>query len=145
MISGSVQFLKIGEIAQRSGLPIKTIRYYDEIGLLAPMVERSDAGYRLFKPDVLDRLAFIRHAQTLGLSLAEVKEILAVHDQGLLPCGTVKQQIQDKVERISEQIKHLEALRHDLQAVLMQWQEDPPFAESTICPNLEATKSVRAS
>lgn len=144
-MSGLIQSLKIGEIAHESGLPIKTIRYYDEIGLLTPMVERSNTGYRLFNPDVLDRLAFIRHAQTLGLSLTEVKEILTVHDRGQLPCETVKQQIQDKVERITEQIKHLEALRHDLQSVLRQWQEDPTFDESTICPNLEAAKPTKAS
>ncbi len=132
--------LKIGEAAAKSGLPVKTIRYYDDIGLLAPTVERSQSGYRLFMPQVIDRLAFIKRAQSLGLSLVEVKEILAVHDRGLLPCEKVKGQIQDKVAQISEQIEQLNTLRTELQTVLSQWQEQPAteLIEATICPNIEA-------
>jgi DNA-binding transcriptional MerR regulator len=132
--------LKIGEAAAKSGLPVKTIRYYDDIGLLAPTVERSESGYRLFALQVIDRLAFIKRAQSLGLSLVEIKEILAVHDRGLLPCEQVKGQIQDKVEQITEQIEHLTALRTELQDVLSQWQEPLEIAsiDTTICPNLEA-------
>ncbi|MBW4440185.1 MAG: heavy metal-responsive transcriptional regulator [Plectolyngbya sp. WJT66-NPBG17] len=131
--------LKIGEAAAKSGLPVKTIRYYDDIGLLTPTVERSQSGYRLFMPEVVDRLAFIKRAQSLGLSLVEVKEILAVHDRGLLPCEKVKEQIQDKVAQISEQIEQLNTLRTELQTVLSQWQEQPAaeLLETTICPNLE--------
>ncbi|MCY7275060.1 MAG: MerR family transcriptional regulator, partial [Phormidesmis sp. CAN_BIN44] len=73
---------KIGEVADRSRLPVKTIRYYDEIDLLTPTVERSESGYRLFKPQVFDRLSFIKRAQSLGMSLQEVKEILTEHDRG---------------------------------------------------------------
>ncbi|MER3476998.1 MAG: heavy metal-responsive transcriptional regulator, partial [Leptolyngbya sp. ERB_1_2] len=116
----------------KSGLPVKTIRYYDDIGLLNPTVERSSSGYRLFMPQVIERLAFIKRAQSLGLSLVEVKEILAIHDRGILPCEKVKGQIQDKVAQITEQIEQLNTLRTELQTVLAQWQE------ATICPNLEA-------
>lgn len=134
--------LKIGEAAAKSGLPVKTIRYYDDIGLLAPTVERSQSGYRLFLPQVVDRLAFIKRAQSLGLSLEEVKEILAVHDRGALPCETVKGQIHDKIAQITEQIEQLNTLRMELQTVLSQWQEPAPeFIETTICPNLEAKRS----
>lgn len=132
--------LKIGEAAAKSGLPVKTIRYYDEIGLLAPTVERSESGYRLFKLHVIDRLAFIKRAQSLGLSLIEVKEILAVHDRGQLPCPDVKRQIESKVDRITEQIAQLDTLRRELESVLTQWQEPAiaQLSETTICPNLEA-------
>jgi MerR family transcriptional regulator, copper efflux regulator len=138
--------LKIGEVSAKSGLPIKTIRYYDEIGLLAPTVERSTSGYRLFRRQVVDRLAFIKRAQALGLSLTEVKEILAVHDQGDLPCHTVKQQIEGKVEQLTDQIHQLEMLRTELQTVLARWQENFPsqVVETTICPNLEENLSVRS-
>ncbi|MGG6264608.1 heavy metal-responsive transcriptional regulator [Leptolyngbya sp. AN03gr2] len=131
--------LKIGEAAAKTGLPVKTIRYYDDIGLLTPTVERSDSGYRLFTPQVLDRLAFIKRAQSLGLRLEEVKEILTIHDRGLLPCETVKGQIQDKVAQITVQIEQLNTLRSELQTVLSHWEEqpDPELAEVTICPNLE--------
>ncbi len=137
---------KIGEVADRSGLPVKTIRYYDEIDLLTPTVERSESGYRLFKLQVFDRLSFIKRAQSLGMSLQEVKEILTVHDRGQLPCGEVKQHIQEKVEAINQQIETLQSQREELQSLLTRWQDRPPahLLAQTICPNLKSTDVLEA-
>lgn len=134
----SSRLLKIGEVATFSSLPIKTIRYYEEIGLLAPTVSRSDANYRLFRPAVLWRLAFIKRSQSLGLSLHEIQDVLQVHDEGQLPCGEVKQNLQRKVEQVTAQIEALEILRSELQGVLSGWQDQPTaeIAAQTICPNL---------
>lgn len=131
--------LKIGEAALKSGLSVKTIRYYDEIGLLAPTVERSNSGYRLFKPQLLQRLAFIRRAQALGLHLSEVQQILTVHDQGALPCGEVKQHLEAKVVEVRQQIEALEMLELELRGILSGWQDQPDRErlEQTICPNLQ--------
>jgi len=131
--------LKIGEVAQESGLPVKTIRYYEEIGLLVPSVERSATGYRLFQPQVLSRLAFIKRAQNLGLSLAEIKQILTVYDQGALPCGEVKQHLQEKVSEVTRQIEELTILRSELLALLSGWREQFPegLSASTVCPNIQ--------
>lgn len=137
---------KIGEVADRSSLPVKTIRYYDEIDLLTPTVERSESGYRLFKLQVFDRLSFIKRAQSLGMSLQEVKEILTVHDRGQLPCGEVKHHLQEKVEAISQQIEALQSQREELQGLLTHWQDRPP-ADSlaqTICPNIKVTDVLEA-
>jgi MerR family copper efflux transcriptional regulator len=133
------RLLKIGEVATNSDLPIKTIRYYEEIGLLTPTVCRSEANYRLFEPTVLGRLAFIKRSQSLGLSLREIQNILAVHDRGQLPCADVKQNLQQKVQQITEQIESLELLRSELQGLLSGWQDQPPkeLAAQTICPNLQ--------
>ena len=79
----------IGSVAKESGVPIKTIRYYEELGLLKA-VGRTEGGYRLFNSDIFARLNFIKRAQSLGLSLAEIKEFLDVHDGGDLPCDRVK-------------------------------------------------------
>jgi DNA-binding transcriptional MerR regulator len=137
---GPVALLKIGEVAKHSGLPVKTIRYYEEIGLLAPTVERSHTGYRLFQTRVLDRLAFIKRSQTLGLSLNEIKTILQVHDQGELPCHTVKQQLQEKISTLTERIVAMEALRSELQALLSDWEEHPApqRLQHAICPNIQS-------
>lgn len=137
--------LKIGEVATSSHLPIKTIRYYEEIGLLTPTVCRSEANYRLFEPTVLGRLAFIKRSQSLGLSLREIQDILAVHDQGQLPCDEVKQNLKKKVQQITEQIESLQLLRSELQGLLSGWQDQPPedIAARTICPNLEAGAAER--
>lgn len=139
LIIPDVQRLKIGEVASQSGLPVKTIRYYEEIGLLAPTVKRSESGYRLFDNQVLNRLAFIKRSQSFGLSLNEIKTILHLHDQGQLPCGEVKQLVQQKLAEIADRIEALETLRGELQGLLSGWQ-DRPSADRiarTICPNIQ--------
>lgn len=137
--SAVAQWLKIGEVASLSKMPVKTIRYYEVIGLLAPMTSRSESGYRLFTPTVLNRLAFIKRAQSLGLSLNEIQELLEVHDSGNLPCGAVKQRLLLKLEAITKQIKALEILESELQGLLSGWQEQPPSDRiaQTICPNIQ--------
>jgi MerR family transcriptional regulator, copper efflux regulator len=137
--TATATILKIGEVATLSNLPVKTIRYYDDIGLLTTTVQRSDSQYRLFTQDVLNRLAFIKRSQALGLNLGEIRQILTVHDQGQLPCGEVRQHLQAKVEAITEQIEALETLRSELQGILSGWQEQPPMHRiaQTICPNLQ--------
>ncbi|MBF2000108.1 MAG: heavy metal-responsive transcriptional regulator [Synechococcales cyanobacterium C42_A2020_086] len=131
--------LKIGEVAQLSGLPVKTVRYYDEIGLLTPTVERSQSQYRLFHPEVLNRLAFIRRSQSLGLNLKEIQHILQVHDHGQLPCGEVKHYLEAKVSEINQQVEALTLLKTELQGILSGWQEQPPAdrIQQTICPNIQ--------
>ena len=131
--------LRIGEVAAESGLPVKTIRYYEETGLLLPTVERSESGYRLFQPQVLNRLAFIRRSQSLGLTLQEVQQILAVHDHGQLPCGEMRQHLELKVEAIEQQIQALETLRAELKGILSGWQDQPSSdrISQTICPNIQ--------
>lgn len=137
--SASESRLKIGQVAEQSGLPVKTIRYYEEIGLLAPNVERSEAGYRLFDSGVLNRLSFIKRAQSLGLSLSEISDILLVHDDGHLPCGVARSRLEAKVQDINDQIEALQMLRDELMGVLSAW-KDKPSADriaATICPNIQ--------
>ncbi|MEM9449357.1 MAG: heavy metal-responsive transcriptional regulator [Cyanobacteria bacterium P01_E01_bin.6] len=135
----SSQLLKIGQISSQSGLSVKTIRYYEEIGLLAPHVERAESGYRMFEPGVLNRLAFVKRAQALGLSLAEIAQVLNIHDDGELPCGEVKHCLQVKLDAINTQIESLETLRDELQGILSGWQEQPSpdRISKTICPNIQ--------
>ena len=130
--------LKIGELAHLSGLSVKTIRYYEDIGLLTPTVERSSSGYRLFQSQVLNRLTFIKRAQSLGLSLQEIKPLLALHDRGELPCPEVKQQLQKKISAIASAMEALKTQQAELQSILKVWQEQPPSRQlnESICPNL---------
>lgn len=138
---GTEKLLKIGEVASASGLAVKTVRYYDEIGLLAPTVARSQSGYRLFTSQVLNRLAFIKRSQSLGLSLNEVRQILEVHDQGQLPCGEMKLHLEAKVEEINRQIEALMLLKSELSGILSGWQEvtDGDRVPQTICPNIQSS------
>lgn len=141
--SSDLTQLKIGEVAKQSTLPVKTIRYYADLGLLTAVMERSPTGYRLFSPEVFNRLAFIKRSQSLGLSLQEIGEILMVHDGGDLPCGVVKQQLQEKLIEINAQIDELITLRAELQGILSGWQDFSAQTSAqhenqpTICPNLQ--------
>jgi MerR family transcriptional regulator, copper efflux regulator len=131
----------IGAIAKESGLPIKTIRYYDELGLLKTC-GRTEGGYRLFDSDVFVRLKFIKRAQHLGLSLSEIKEFLEVHDQGDLPCDHIKLKLEKKLEAIKEQIQQLQILKQELKGLLSGWKTIPEQPEETICPIIERSTVV---
>ncbi|MDM7952747.1 MAG: heavy metal-responsive transcriptional regulator [Cyanobium sp. CZS 25K] len=128
--------MKIGTLASRSGLPVKTLRYYEDLGLL-PAIGRSDGGYRLFAEESLQRLVFIRRLKTLGLSLEEIQGCLVVHDAGELPCGDIQIQLERQIGRIDRQIKELRQLRKELQGLLAGWQSDPAKEGDVICPNLQ--------
>jgi MerR family copper efflux transcriptional regulator len=126
---------QIGAIAKESGIPIKTIRYYEELGLLESS-GRTEGGFRLFANNVINRLSFIKRSQSLGLSLSEIKEFLSIHDQGELPCVHVKVKLQDKIAEVDRQIQQLLTLRSDLEALLVG---EPLVSENaeTICPIIE--------
>jgi DNA-binding transcriptional MerR regulator len=126
----------IGSVAKESGVPIKTIRYYEELGLITAS-GRTEGGFRLFNSDVLARLNFIKRAQNLGLSLLEIKEFLDVHDEGNLPCEHIKSKLQDKVIAIDNQIQQLLILRQELSGLLSGWKMMPKNFEQTICPIIE--------
>lgn len=126
---------RIGSVAKESGLPIKTIRYYDELGLLKTL-GRTESGYRLFDASVFNRLSFIKRAQSLGLSLAEIKEFLDVHDQGDLPCSHVRIKLQDKIADVDRQIRQLQILKLELQEILSET-NIPNESSMVICPILQ--------
>ena len=91
----------------------RTIRYYERIGLL-PDPDRTGANYRIYAPGDADRLAFIKTAQRLGLSLDEIREILAFRDRGEAPCGYVRQVLRRQVDTVDDRIAELRALRREL-------------------------------
>ncbi len=127
---------RIGSVAKESGLPIKTIRYYDELGLLKTF-GRTEGNYRLFNSDALTRLRFIKRSQSLGLSLLEIRELLEIHDQGNLPCDHIRVKLEDKLSQIEQQIQQLQILKQELNGLLSGWETVPEHPEDTICPIIE--------
>jgi len=105
--------MKIGELAGRSGTSVKTIRYYDQIGVLNP-AGRSESGYRLYADDALGQLRFVRAAQMLGFSLGEIGQIIGLRDRGDTPCGYVLGLIADRASQLDERIVELQGLRDQL-------------------------------
>lgn len=106
--------MRIGELATRSGLPVKTIRYYSDIGVL-PEATRTPAGYRTYDDSALDRVAFVRAAQAIGLTLGEIRQILALRDHGQTPCAHVTHLIEQRSQRVAHHITELQRLETDLQ------------------------------
>jgi DNA-binding transcriptional MerR regulator len=88
------------------------LRYYEKAGLLAPP-RRTCSGYRAYDASVLPRLAFIRAAQTLGLSLAEIRDVIGIRESGTAPCRHVIELIDRHREELRIRIRELERLEHE--------------------------------
>lgn len=115
----------IGEVARRSGVSAKTLRYYEDIGVLNP-VGRSTSGYRHYDDDVLKRLAFIRSSQALGLTLGEIRGVVAMRDNGETPCGHVLDLLKARADDIEQTIRDLRALRAELHHLVDRAQQLDP-------------------
>lgn len=136
MLAHEQVFLKIGELSTESGVSIKTIRYYEELGLVRSC-GRTEGQFRLFHPDTVTRLSFVKRLQSLGLSLQEIGECLAVYDHGDIPCGDVKSKLEGQVAEIDRQVAELMTLRQELTDILQRWSVSPKQRSEVICPNLQ--------
>ena len=114
--------LRIGEVARRTGLPVKTIRYYCDEGLLQPR-DRSAGGYRLFDEDNLAELAIIRALRAMDVSIPELARILEVRRSGVCNCSLLKGSIADKMASIDARISELAAMKDELARLLGSWQD----------------------
>jgi len=114
--------LKIGDVAARSGLTVKTIRFYCDEGLIHP-ASRSDGGFRLFSPDVFEELTFIRTLRALEITLPDVMKILESRRSGICTCTSLQSTIRSKAGEIEEKISALRAMHIELMDLLNDWQD----------------------
>jgi DNA-binding transcriptional MerR regulator len=133
------KLLLIGQVTNLSKIPIRTIRYYESLGLIKSS-KRTEGGFRQFSLDVLTRLAFIKRAQNFGLSLEEIGDILQVYDQGQAPCGEIQEKLEEKLLQIDRQIDQLLTLRSEIKGLLSGWKNMNDQREDTICPNMQNTR-----
>jgi MerR family transcriptional regulator, copper efflux regulator len=108
--------MRIGEIAEQAGLSTKALRYYERAGLIEEPA-RTPSGYRDYDDSVLDRLRFIRSAQAAGLTVGEIKGVIAFREQGSPPCGHVLELIEGRAADLDRRIAELRSLRDDLRAL----------------------------
>lgn len=111
--------MRIGELASRTGTTAKTVRYYEEIGLL-PEPDRDFNDYRNYSEDAVDRLAFIRDAQATGLTLTEIASILDLRSQGKATCRHVIDLLERHMAAIDRHIKTLRATQKKLATLTEQ-------------------------
>lgn len=114
--------LRIGEVARRTGLPVKTIRYYCDEGLLQPRA-RSAGGYRLFDEENLAELTIIRALRAMDVSIPELAKILEVRRAGVCNCSVLKESIAAKVESINLRMAELASMKEELARLLDSWQD----------------------
>ncbi len=105
--------MEIRELAERTGVPAKTIRYYEEINLL-PSPSRKPNGYREYSEVDVDRLKLVTGARRLDLSLGDIKEILDLRDRQIAPCGVLLDLLDNKAKEINQRIIELQVLEKDL-------------------------------
>lgn len=127
--------LKIGEVADRGGVNLQTIRYYEREGLL-PEPPRLASGYRVFPEDAVRRVRFIKRAQELGFTLKEIKELLALRqiDQAR-GSAEVRTLAQEKIADIEQKIRTLQAMKKVLRKLTDRCAGCGPISE---CPILES-------
>lgn len=108
---------KIGQVADRAGVSVDTVRYYERRGLVTP-AHRATSGYRYYRPDVADRIRLARSLQALGMTLDEVTQALQSHDLEEGTCASQRWRLEAVRERITTQLAELTATLHDIDAAL---------------------------
>lgn len=135
---GDRRLLKIGEVARQSGVGIEALRFYERQGLLG-RPGRTESGYRLYSPDVLTRLDFIKRAQVLGFSLSEIAQIIAEKDAGQSPCRGVREVVRRRLQELDERMKEMRRYRNELAAALDEWDRSGDKA-GHVCGLIESAK-----
>jgi DNA-binding transcriptional MerR regulator len=129
----------ISELARRLSVNPKTIRYYEEIGLM-PQPARTPGGYRVYTGQDVERLEFILRAKTLDFSLEEIREILALRERGEAPCPYVLHQVEVKLADVDRKIAQLRQLRAELEQLRVETAALPPeeiAAKGRVCHLIE--------
>ncbi len=105
--------LRSSELARQGGINLESIRFYEKQGLLAKP-PRTASGYRVFSPDAVGRVRFIKRAQGLGFTLREIQQLLTLRDHPDTACGEVRRQAETKIADITEKLKSLRAMKREL-------------------------------
>lgn len=112
---------RIGEASRLSQLPVKTIRYYCDQGLIQP-TERTEAGYRLFDAQALEELDLIKKLRSLDVSLADIQRILDARRSGFCACDDLRATLVRYSALIEERISSLHTIRTELDALASSWE-----------------------
>jgi DNA-binding transcriptional MerR regulator len=127
------QALQIGEVANQSGVSIDTVRYYERRNLIKRPV-RSAGGFRLFAPETIERIKFIKQAQELGFSLDEIGELLT-NANGIDECRRVRDLLRVKLDEIDARMKKLGEFRQTLQENLTECEREiSKHGQDAHCP-----------
>ena len=126
--------LKIGALARIVGVTTKAIRFYERKRILPP-ARRAANRYRIYDEDTADMLRFIKQASSLGLTLAEIKDIITIREGGRPPCTHVHRLLRDKAAELDRKLKDLVEVRRRIDQSLRAWNRRPPSSDS-VCAHI---------
>ncbi len=121
---GEYGAMTVSELSRRTDVPAHVVRYYSRIGLLKPARDRGN-GYKLFASDDVPRLLFIRKAQTLGYTLAEIARIFEEAAQGDSPCPVVREIIAKRIKENRHRVDALLRMQSRMEKAVVQWGKLP--------------------
>jgi Hg(II)-responsive transcriptional regulator len=127
--------LRIGELAERAGVGVETVRYYERRGLL-PRPARRAGAFRQYDEEAVRRLRFIKRAQWVGFTLREIGELLALRVEPGAGCEDVRRRAEDKLAEVDEKMRDLQRMRRALGGLIDQCGGSGPIDRG--CPILEA-------
>ena len=128
--------MSIGQVSKQTGLSVEAIRYYEKEALLSPP-DRSSAGYRIYQPEVVKRVLFIKRAKAVGFSLKEIRELLSLKSSKTTCCGDIKDVTLEKISQIENKISELETMRDVLVSLANRCENESALSLSD-CPILDS-------
>lgn len=136
--------MKIGELALAAQTQVETIRYYEREGLL-PKAPRSEGNYRIYGPEHVERLAFVRHCRSLDMTLDEIRVLLRFKDEPQAECGEVNALLDEHIGHVATRIRELRQLEKQLKALREQCAGSSESAHCGILHELVQASSVPAA
>ncbi len=135
----------VSQLAREVGVSADTVRFYEREGLL-PAPRRTPSGYRQYDATMVDRMTFIQGATRLGLSLSDVRDLLAVRDTGVCPCEPAEQHLTKRLAELDAEIARMLTLRAQMAEMLaaIPAGECPPPSPGTWCPPPGSTIDANA-
>jgi MerR family copper efflux transcriptional regulator len=133
----------IRDVAAAAGMRPEAVRYYERLKMLEPD-GRTAAGYRVYSPEAIERIRFIKRAQRLGLTLDEIREVLRLKYSGQSPCACVRAILKRKLVELERQMAEMEEVRREIERSLRKFHTLArlPHEASAICPIIQAEKIV---
>ncbi len=133
--------MRIGEVAARAGVNVQTVRYYERRGILPPP-PRSPSGYRQYGPDAVSRVRFVKRAQDLGFSLAEIQDLLGLRVEETSACSLVEARVREKIGQVERKIRELEGMKRVLEELVEACRARRPTEECPILYSLEGDEDA---
>ncbi len=131
--------MKIGEVANAAGVGIDAIRFYEREGLI-PKPARRPSGYRIYSPDVVLSLRFIKRAKELGFSLKEISELLSLERNPAATAGDVKELAEEKLGDLEGKIRALQRMRRALRKLTEECPGRGPKSGCSILRSLDVER-----